>query len=110
MSDARDEILGRIRSALGDTPVPPDGRTRLPRGRRRPRRRGLFCERVADYRATVHRVPSGGLADALADACRERGAARLAVPSEAPAELAGVEFVRDEPPFRRETSTPSTAC
>ena len=24
MSDARAEILGRIRSALGDTPVPPD--------------------------------------------------------------------------------------
>jgi L-lactate dehydrogenase complex protein LldG len=97
VSDARAEILGRIRAALGDTPVPPDVARDYRAAGAAPTDVDLFCERVADYRATVHRVSSGGLADALADACRERGAARLAVPSEAPAEIAGVEFVRDEP-------------
>jgi L-lactate dehydrogenase complex protein LldG len=97
VSDARAEILGRIRSALGDTSVPPDVARDYRAAGAAPADVELFCERVADYRATVHRVPSGGLADALADACRERGAARLAVPSEAPADIAGVELVRDEP-------------
>ena len=99
MSSARDAVLGRIRSALGDTPVPPDvARDYRPAGAG-PADVELFCERVADYRATVHRVPSAGLGEALAAACRERGATRLAVPSEAPADIEGVEFVRDDPPL-----------
>ncbi|MEO8690026.1 MAG: lactate utilization protein C [Solirubrobacteraceae bacterium] len=96
MSDARAEILGRVRSALGDTPVPPDvARDYRPAGAVQADV-DLFCERVADYRATVHRVTSDSLGDALAGACRERGAARLAVPSEPPADIDGVELVRDE--------------
>jgi L-lactate dehydrogenase complex protein LldG len=99
MSSARDAVLGRIRSALGDTAVPPDvARDYRPAGAG-PADVDLFCERVADYRATVHRVPSGGLGEALAAACRERGATRLAVPSEAPDDIEGVEFVRDDPPL-----------
>jgi L-lactate dehydrogenase complex protein LldG len=59
----------------------------------------LFCERVADYRANVHRVERGGLGDALAAACRERGVKRVATPPEVPGEIEGVELVRDEPPL-----------
>jgi L-lactate dehydrogenase complex protein LldG len=99
MTSARDAVLGRVRSALGDTAVPPDvARDYRPAGAG-PADVDLFCERVADYRATVHRVPSVGLGDALAAACRERGATRLAVPAEAPAEIEGVELVRDHPPL-----------
>jgi L-lactate dehydrogenase complex protein LldG len=51
---AREEILGRIRTALGDA-SPPE----VPREYRRTATVAdpvaLFCERVSDYRATVHR-------------------------------------------------------
>ena len=99
MSSARDAVLDRIRSALGDTAVPPDvARDYRPAGADSANVE-LFCERVADYRATVHRVASEGLGEALAAACRERGPTRLAVPSEAPSDIEGVEFVRDDPPL-----------
>jgi L-lactate dehydrogenase complex protein LldG len=53
---AREEILGRVRSALGDAGRDP---VHVPRGyRERPAREGLldlFGERVEDYRATVTR-------------------------------------------------------
>ncbi|MDA0168200.1 LUD domain-containing protein [Solirubrobacter taibaiensis] len=57
MSTAKADILARVRSALGDTPVPDV--------RRSYRAAGsistdgivdLFCETVAEYRATVHRT------------------------------------------------------
>jgi L-lactate dehydrogenase complex protein LldG len=51
---ARDEILGRIRTALTDRPIPPA----VERTYRQPLGRGdvdQFVERVTDYRATVHR-------------------------------------------------------
>ena len=100
MSDARAEVMERIRSALGPSPAVPD----VPREYHGPGEVAvddavvdLFCERVADYRANVHRVARGALGDALAAACRERGALRLAVPAETPADIAGVELVRDDP-------------
>jgi L-lactate dehydrogenase complex protein LldG len=97
MSSAREVVLGRIRSALGETAVPPDvARDYLPAGAT-PADVDLFCERVADYRATVHRIPHGGLGDALAAACRERGVKRVATPPEVPGEIEGVELVRDDP-------------
>ena len=99
MSSARDAVLGRVRSALGGTAVPPEVARDYRAAGAGPADVDLFCERVADYRATVQRVPSGGLGDALAAACRERGATRLAVPAEAPAEIEGVELVRDHPPL-----------
>ena len=63
--DARADILHRIRAALGDA-APPD----MPRNYRtedeRPRDEivTLFAERVAEYRATVHRVDASEVADA----------------------------------------------
>ncbi|PUA82943.1 LutC/YkgG family protein [Nocardioides currus] len=67
MSDARSEILGRVRSALADVspavavPAPP---------RITPVADlvALFCERVEDYRATVTRCSAAELASVVADA------------------------------------------
>ncbi|HYH90640.1 MAG TPA: LUD domain-containing protein [Solirubrobacteraceae bacterium] len=59
MTDARAEMLQRVRSALGDAPVVPE----VPRAYHGPGAApvdvDLFCERVADYKATVHRVAAG---------------------------------------------------
>ena len=101
-SPARDEIMRRIRDALGPSPPAP---AEVPRDYRQaggpidfdPVER--FCEVVADYDATVHRVGPSDLEDALAQACRERGASRLVVPSEAPWHVDGVDLVPDDPPL-----------
>jgi L-lactate dehydrogenase complex protein LldG len=100
VSDARAEVMERIRSALGPSPAVPD----VPREYHGPGEVvvdaavvELFCERVADYRANVHRVARGGLGDALVAACRERGVKRVATPPEVPGEIEGVELVRDDP-------------
>jgi L-lactate dehydrogenase complex protein LldG len=81
---ARDEILSRIRGALADHPVPPP----VPREYRRA---GAltpdveqFAERVADYRATVHRTSAD--ADAVAGTVASvLGDRRVAVPDGFPA-------------------------
>jgi L-lactate dehydrogenase complex protein LldG len=95
---ARDAVLGRVRVALRDLPPVPD----VERGYRRSGAAGeqavaLFCERVADYEANVERVPLGGVAGALAERCRARGARRLAIPAGIPLEWRppGVELVED---------------
>ena len=44
----------------------------------------LFCERCADYRATVRRVSAAELPAAVAAACAERGARRLVTPAGRP--------------------------
>jgi L-lactate dehydrogenase complex protein LldG len=67
---ARADILARISSALGPAPRVPD----IPRGYRAagslPRDGivDLFCERVAEYRATVRRVGSEDVAAAIREA------------------------------------------
>jgi L-lactate dehydrogenase complex protein LldG len=84
MNAAREEMLGRVRQAIGDAEPPHDPcaepayRTALDLSAAE--LVDLFAERVADYRATVARVSGDGLAGALADACREHGVARLGVP------------------------------
>jgi L-lactate dehydrogenase complex protein LldF len=96
--DARTEILHRIRSALenaepGD--VPRDYRTEDERGR------GeivdLFAERVAEYRATVHRVGEAEVANAVERIAGEAGARRIGIPADLPGEwrAEGVEWVED---------------
>jgi L-lactate dehydrogenase complex protein LldG len=99
---ARDEVMRRIRDALGPAPAAPAA---VPRDYRQaggpidfdPVER--FCEVVADYDATVHRVSPGELEDALAATCRERGATRVVVPPEAPWHVDGVDLVPDDPPL-----------
>jgi L-lactate dehydrogenase complex protein LldG len=101
LSAARDEIMGRIRSALdGAAPAGP-----VPREYRQagapvdfdPVER--FCERVADYDAVVHRVREAELEHELTETCRERAAKRLAVPDGLPWYPAGVELATDDPPL-----------
>ncbi len=102
MSAARDEIMRRIGRALGPGVAVPD----VPRRYRGPRvddsAVDRFCERVAEYRATVTRVASADLADTVARLCRERGARRIAVPGgwdPIPEAIADVELVVDDPPL-----------
>ena len=98
MREAREEVLARIRAALGPARAPVD----VPRGYRM---RGelaeaevlaLLAERLADYGAAVETTAAP--ADAVARVLREHGAARVAVPPDLPADLrpAGVELVEDE--------------
>jgi L-lactate dehydrogenase complex protein LldG len=98
---ARADVLRRIRDALGPSPAAPD----VPRGYRAAGASSggdvvaLFCERVADYRATVRRVPAAELPGAVAAACAERGARRLVTPVGGPAAIEGLELVADDPPL-----------
>jgi L-lactate dehydrogenase complex protein LldG len=101
--NAREEILGRLRSALADRPSPPP----VPRGYARDLPDGvdaveLFAERAADYRSRVEVVEPAALPSAVARAVRDRGARRVAVPPDLPAAWlaeAAVEAVPDEPPL-----------
>ena len=101
---ARDKILARVRAALGPGAGVPD----VPRdyhvagsgpsaGAESVVAR--FCERAAEYRATVRRVAPGELEPAVAEACAAQGARRLAVPRGAPHHLPGLELLVDDPPI-----------
>jgi len=78
----RDDIIARIGVALGDrvTPVevPRAYLVTTPSGLDLV---GLFAERVADYRATVHRCAPAALAATIGAALATRGARRIAVPA-----------------------------
>jgi L-lactate dehydrogenase complex protein LldG len=58
-----------------------------------------FCERAAEYRASVTRVTAAELPDTVARLARERGARRIAVPPGGPDQLPGLEVVVDDPPL-----------
>jgi len=101
---AREEILSRIGAALGQGVAVPEvprayeqAGAGLPAGDETVVAR--FCERVAEYRATVRRVGAGEVENAVAEACRELGARRLAVPAGNSRRPPGVELVVDDPPI-----------
>ena len=104
--DARAAILARIRDAYPDPPatvdVPRDYARLLPADVDVVE---LFAERVADYRATVHRVAADELARVVAEALERRGARRLVVPSGLPdawlAATTDVERLPDDPPLSK---------
>jgi L-lactate dehydrogenase complex protein LldG len=102
---ARDEVLARIRGALG----PARGRAvEVPSGYRRGGYAAgtltdVFAERVEDYRATVTRVAADAVRAGVEAALAERGVLRLAV---APGldrawwpAATGVELLVDDPPL-----------
>ena len=95
MADARDVVLGRIRAALGPAPAVPG----VPRDYRAagavPPDVDRFCERVADYRATVHRVGEDELAGVVAGLCP----GRTAVPAQPPCAVDGIDVASDDPPL-----------
>jgi L-lactate dehydrogenase complex protein LldG len=103
VSDARGDVLERIRTALGRGGPAPEV-PREYRGAGSPPPSGgdvvdLFCERCADYRATVRRVSADELPEAVAAACADRGVRRLVTPAGGPMGLPGLELVADEPPL-----------
>jgi len=88
--NAREEVLARIAAALAaDTPSKPESSTlRLPPDAPayrtlgsldEPRRLDLLAERLADYRASVRRATTDGLAAEVAAALAGRGARRVVV-------------------------------
>ncbi|GAA3835978.1 LutC/YkgG family protein [Nocardioides panacisoli] len=91
---ARDDILGRVRTALASVqpdPVPVASPRAAPSGDLV----DLFAERVADYRATVVHCPADGVEVAVAAALP--AGARVVVPPALPAGLvAGLDVVVDE--------------
>jgi L-lactate dehydrogenase complex protein LldG len=104
MSAAREEILRRIRGALGDVPAAETADdvvvTRDYRSvDERPREEliALLCERIGDYNAEVRRVAATEVAEAVRAACADAGIARLAVAPGVPAEWrpGGIEIVED---------------
>jgi L-lactate dehydrogenase complex protein LldG len=96
VSAARDEVLARVRRALGPAVAVPE----VPRGYRGPRvddgAVDRFCERVAEYQATVRRVSAADLPGVVSELCRGH---RIAVPPGGPGVLSGVEVVVDDPPL-----------
>jgi L-lactate dehydrogenase complex protein LldG len=105
MTDARGEILGRIRAALADVPtsersadVPVVREYRQRDERPHEELVALFERRVSDYRARVQRVSAAGLPDAIARACADQRLQTLAVPAGLPDAWlpAGLKLVRDE--------------
>jgi L-lactate dehydrogenase complex protein LldG len=107
--NAREEILGRIRTAVAGgaapAPVARDYRTA-----ERPRELApgelleLLVDRLVDYRALVRRSTTAMVAASVVAALTERGARRVAVPEGIlPAGLdrlePGIELVGDDPPL-----------
>ncbi len=105
--NAREEVLGRIRAALGDgaAGAAPAGGAAGP-GPAGYRIRGelsqadlldLFAERLSDYRAAVRRAAPGQVLAAVQAALAGRGARRLVVPPglNLPGPVPGVELAED---------------
>jgi L-lactate dehydrogenase complex protein LldG len=93
--NAREEILGRIGDATGD-PAAHYAAIRRPylRSHHEDGIVDLFAERVADYRAIVHRVPAADLPAALGTALAARPGTH-GVPDGLPAEwVTGIEHAR----------------
>jgi L-lactate dehydrogenase complex protein LldG len=91
MTAARDEILARIQTALGDVPdaerpadvaVIRDYRHGGELGA--PQRVERLAQRIREYQADVRRVTAAELPGAVDDACAEFGLSRVAVPAGLP--------------------------
>jgi L-lactate dehydrogenase complex protein LldG len=91
VTSARDEVLGRVRRALGEAQAAAD----VPRAYRTrgdlpiPALLDLLEDRLTDYRASVRRAAPDELAATLAAALADRGAARVVVPPGLPWTLPG---------------------
>jgi L-lactate dehydrogenase complex protein LldG len=100
MNEARTEILKRIADAIG--PRSPERvatrNYRLAGALAVDERVELFCARVGEYRAQVHRVAEANVAELISSICAASGATNLAVPAGVPAawRSADLEFVDDD--------------
>ena len=102
-SDARAEIRRRLEAALADRPaaveIPRDYELGLSADVDLVE---LFAERVADYRATVHRTTEAELAATIATVLAGRGVRTLVTPADVPGswlDRAEVEMLGDDPPL-----------
>jgi L-lactate dehydrogenase complex protein LldG len=99
VNGARDEILRRVRNAGASSLA-----GSVAGAYRRSRSLGdeecvtLFCERVSEYRAQVHRCAEAEIAPVTGSICAERGARRLVVPRGLPATWRSdvLELVEDD--------------
>ncbi len=110
-SNAREEILARIRSSLSDVPgTPAESDTPVPWTYHRPTRTEgileLFVERVEDYKARVVRCRATGVPAAIAEALRGLGVRSVVLPSGLDAAWVGAlgefDVRRDEPRLSRD--------
>ena len=83
---ARDEVLGRIRSALADRPAPAAVARSYRGAASRPADLDLFVDRLRDYRAVVREVAAATVAGTLLDVLAEHGAANIVAPAALPAQ------------------------
>ncbi len=99
MSGAREEILQRIATAVGapSTEQPAAGGYRRAGTLSHQERIGLFCRRVGEYRAEVHRADEADLPTLISSVCSSHDARRLVVPPGIPAAWRGadIELVDD---------------
>ncbi|KYH44632.1 lactate utilization protein C [Branchiibius sp. NY16-3462-2] len=98
---AKDDILTRLRTALQDDPPP----VTVPRDYERAPLDGtadleMFAERVAEYRANVHRIDEAGLSDLVKDLV---GDGSVVVPHDLPDTVTGALGVRRDGPGERLT-------
>lgn len=98
---AKDDILARLRTALQDDPPP----VTVPRDYERAPLDGtadleMFAERVAEYRATVHRTDEAGLANLVKDLV---GECSVVLPHDLPYTASGALGVRRDGPGQRLT-------
>jgi iron-sulfur cluster protein len=85
--DARADILHRIRTALrGAAPSDVPRNYRTEDAREREEIVDLFAERVAEYRATVHRAGAAEVGKSVARIAQEAGAKRIGIPADLPEE------------------------
>ena len=106
---ARDEILTRVRSALGPAPAPA---TNIPREYRTTTEDGLdaFLERLAHYDARAIRTTAGDLDATVRDTLAQRGARDVITPDGVPSGwLTTVNPITDTPPLDPETLDGSDA-
>ncbi len=103
MSDAKTEMLARIRVALADAAPPPA----IPRAYQQTDARSRatlldeFVARLRDYRARVSPVTPRELVPAIAGACGEYGLKQLAAPVDLPLTWvpSAITLRHDEPPL-----------
>ena len=96
MSEARDEVLRRIRAALADRPAPEPVVRDYRQAGSQPIVLDQFVERLVDYRATVHRQRDEDVAAAITRILAGRDRRRIVVPDGFPADwLPAAELLRE---------------
>jgi L-lactate dehydrogenase complex protein LldG len=99
VSNAKSDILAKVRYALADRPAT----TPVPRDYARSRDVGdlldLTEERIADYKATVYRVAAANLVDKITEVLSARQAHQLIAPADLPDDwrIPGISWLFDEP-------------